>query len=425
MKRPTLRHKLLGWLILYLGLLTVVEFGAAYYVHEHAEHSVWNALLNTELDSILNDIRTDPDYHWQSSDTLRFYSPRYAHPFPVEFSELPPGLHDNIRIDDQEHVLLVRNTEDIGRVMLGLDITDFEELENFITRWAIFSGLTMLIIILLMVWAGMNRLVRPLSSLATSISTLAPERSNQSVQVDARGSAELEVIANAVNDYIERNRQFIERERVFISTASHELRTPIATILGAVELALEQSELQPRTRQQLQRLRTTATGMEQLVHLLLLLARDPARLSALSEPVSLKTLLPEIVADHQHLTTDKSLQFHIDAQAECVIQAPVGMVQAALGNLVRNAIENSDCGMIALSLSRQAVVTIDDPGHGMHPDEIAALYAKTARGERSAHSGLGLDLIHRLCEHLGWQLEIHSHPGHGTRVTLDMHASLV
>ena len=53
MKRRTLRRKLLVWLASYLALLTLVVFSAANYVHERAEHSVWRALLNSELDSVI------------------------------------------------------------------------------------------------------------------------------------------------------------------------------------------------------------------------------------------------------------------------------------------------------------------------------------------------------------------------------------
>jgi signal transduction histidine kinase len=76
-----------------------------------------------------------------------------------------------------------------------------------------------------------------------------------------------------VNDYLERNERFVERERAFISTASHELRTPIAVITGAAELALEQPGLPPRARQQLLRVCSTASSMEQLIQLMLVLAR--------------------------------------------------------------------------------------------------------------------------------------------------------
>ncbi|MEG1679199.1 MAG: sensor histidine kinase, partial [Stenotrophomonas sp.] len=74
MTRRTLRRKLLGWLAIYVALVTLAVFSAANYVHEHAEHAVWRSLLNTELDSIIGQMRTDPAYHWQDSDTLWFYA---------------------------------------------------------------------------------------------------------------------------------------------------------------------------------------------------------------------------------------------------------------------------------------------------------------------------------------------------------------
>ena len=79
--------------------------------------------------------------------------------------------------------------------------------------------------------------------------------------------------------------------------------------------------------------------------------------------------------------------------------------------------------MIRLTLNERAVVTIEDPGHGMSPEEVAVAYAKIARGERNMRTGIGLDLIGRLCEHLGWKLDIHSGRERGTRVILDMGAS--
>src|SRR5690606_27677072 len=132
--------------------------------------------------------------------------------------------------------------------------------------------------------------------------------------------------------------------------------------------------------------------------------------AALSEPVALEQLLPEIAADHEHLAAGKELAVETAALAACTILAPVGVVQAAVGNLLRNAMENSDRGVIRMTLAPRAVVTIEAPGHGMNPEEVAAAYAKVARGERTMGAGIGLELIGRLCEHLGWKLDIHSGP---------------
>lgn len=424
MKRPTLRRKLLGWLGAYLALITLAVFGAANYVHEHAEHAVWRSLLNTELDSILAHMRVDADYHWQDSDTLFFFGGSPSRPLPPSLAELKPGLHDGALLEGRKSAAMVRDTSDFGRVVLVLDITDFAELEHFATRWALFAGIALVLVTLLMAWVGMNRLVRPLSTLAQDIGALQPELRGQKVAVSSGGSAELEVIAGALNDYLRRNEHFVERERMFISTTSHELRTPIAVIGGAAELALEQPELPMKARKQLQRIRNTTAGVEQLIQLLLVLARDPAKLAAMSELVALDQLLPEIVEDHRYLASGKELELALQQLDECRVLAPLGVVQAAIGNLLRNAIENSDRGVIRLAVSPQAVVTIEDPGHGMSPEEVAQVYARMAKGERNMRSGIGLDLIARLCDHLGWKLDIQSQPERGTRVTLDMSSSL-
>ena len=97
-------------------------------------------------------------------------------------------------------------------------------------------------------------------------------------------------------------------------------------------------------------------------------------------------------------------------------------MQAAIGNLLRNAIENSDRGEIRVTLSKDAVVTIEDPGHGMTPEEISRIYARVARGGGREGGGIGLDLLGRLCEHLGWRLRMHSVPGRGTISTLEFAA---
>ena len=104
----------------------------------------------------------------------------------------------------------------------------------------------------------------------------------------------------------------------------------------------------------------------------------------------------------------------VDALAPCSVAAPLHIVQAAVGNLLRNAIENSDRGEIHVRLDADATVTLEDPGHGMAPEDISRIYAQMARGGSRDGGGIGLDLLARLCEHLGWTLSIQSVPGRGT-----------
>src|SRR5690606_21578323 len=138
--------------------------------------------------------------------------------------------------------------------------------------------------------------------------------------------------------YLERHDRFVARERAFIDSASHELRTPVAVIAGATELALAHPGVPAPVRGQLARIRKTAADVEQLVSLLLVLAKDPARLAASSDRIQLDQLLPEVVDDHRRLADGKDLDIAMGPMAPCDIVAPMPIVQAAIGNLLRNAI---------------------------------------------------------------------------------------
>ena len=306
-------------------------------------------------------------------------------------------------------------------LMLALDITSLERREDDMAITLLGSTALLVSLLGMLIAWGVSRLVRPLSDMALHIGALRPDRGGQRIEVSPAASAELVVISAALNDYLQRNERFVQRERAFLDTASHELRTPIAVIAGATELALGQADLTPAARSQLTRIARTARDVEQLITLLLVLAKDPARLAGVSEPVALEQLLPRIVEDHRHLTHGKDLTLEVAPLPACSIVAPVPIVQAAIGNLLRNAIENSDRGVITISLQPAATVIIDDPGHGMSPEEISAIYAQMARGDRGRlGGGIGLDLISRLCEHLDWALVINSDIDRGTRTTLDL-----
>ena len=420
--RPApLHRRVLGWLLAYLALISLAVFGVGNNVHEHAEHAAWRALLNSELDSIIAHTQRDPHYRWQDSDTLSLFHLEQGQA-PASLLGLHPGLHDGVAVGERRAAVMVRQTPTMGRLALVLDISDFEALEHFATRWVLLAGVVMVLVTVVMARVGMQRVVRPLSLLARDIGTLRPGAAGQQIEVDARGSEELHTIANALNDYLMRNAQFVERERVFISTASHELRTPVAVITGASALALEDPDVPERARQQMLRVQRTAQDMDALIELLLVLARDPARLAARAERIALATLVPRIIEDHRHLLRDKDLTVSLCAAPVDVV-APLAVVKAAIGNLLRNAIENSDRGTIELDISARGVVHVRDPGHGMTPEEIAAIYARMARGQPSEQGGIGLALVARLCEHLGWTLQFSPVQPRGTLATLDLGAS--
>jgi signal transduction histidine kinase len=423
MRRTGLRLRITLLVVAYMLLLSLAVVYHGNVVNERAEKLVWSSLLQSELEHYQRRRAEDPGYHWRDTADVALYGEPGGAATPAKLARLQPGLHDEIHIDGGQRVVLVRDI-DGRRMVLTLDITEFEDRERHLTTLMVGSALGGLALSGLLIAWGLRRLVKPLADLARDIAALRPDRGGQRVSVGRRASSELVVISDAVNDYLARNERFVERERAFIDSSSHELRTPVAVIAGASELALGQPGTPDAVRNQLSRILRTARGVEQLISLLLVLAKDPQRLAQVSDHFRLDQLLPEIVDDHRHLCADNDLALDIPPLPACELLAPLAIVQAAIGNLLRNAIENSDRGTISIALQPAGVVVIEDPGHGMSPEEISAIYARMARGGGREGAGIGLDLIARLCEHLGWRLEIEPRTPRGTRVTLDLGAAL-
>ncbi|WCE05601.1 HAMP domain-containing sensor histidine kinase [Pseudoxanthomonas sp. JBR18] len=413
-RRSSLRARLLRWALLYLVVVTAAVVMGGEVVNEHAERQVWRSLMRSDMQHFVDRRTADPRYNWIDDPAERMYFLQTDPDVPTDLARLSPGLHDDFEIGGVEHVVLVQDTS-LGRLALALDLTRFEGVEGSVTAVTIGTAAAAITVFgLVMAW-GLGRAVRPLSALAGEIVRLRPDEGTARIAVADDASEELRVIGDAFNDYLERNARFVERERAFIDSASHELRTPVAVIAGANELALEQPDLPPAARQPLLRVRRTARNVEQLISLLLVLAKDPSRLNRSADVVALEDLLPEVVADHQHLTEGRDLELVVAPLQPCAIRAPLAIVQAAVGNLLRNAVENSDRGRIEVGLEPEATVVIRDPGHGMSPEEISAVYGRLARGGGGRDGGgIGLDLIARLSEHLGWRMQIESDPGRGT-----------
>jgi signal transduction histidine kinase len=415
--RPLLKHRILRWLFLYAVLLSAAVLAGGYVIHERVEHLAWESLLRSELDYYGQRLQANPGYRWRDTDTLRLFGVAGAPPLPANLTSLELGLHDDMVLDGVNSVVLVEQID--GKpVAMALNLTEFEGVEGIITATVAAGTVIVILILGLVVMWRLGLVIQPLAMLARQIEELKPAEPDQKVVLEADASTELVVIAEAFNDYLRRNQSFVEREHAFIAISSHDQRTPIAVIAGASELVLDQADVPSAARNQVARIHRTARKVEQLISLLLTLAKDPSRLADSSDLVALDQLLPEIIEDHRHLTRDKDLTLVLEAMPSCDIVAPLTIVQAAIGNLLRNAIENSDRGQIRISLQADATVVIEDPGHGMSPEEISEIYARLARGGGRDGGGIGLELISRLCEHLGWNLSFSSVPGRGTRTTL-------
>lgn len=412
MRLRRLHHRLVAAALVALALMSMAVALLGMSIHEAAERTVWTTLLETELDRALSQPAGSAT---PLPAALRLYDGARA-PLPQALQGVRPGLHDDLDIGGRESVALLRQVG-ARRVAMVMDITEFEHTEARMALGIAGSAFALGVLAALALATWIRRLLRPLDALAGQIAELPRDGATALVPL-AGATQEVAVLAEALNGFLQRQREELARERAFLHSASHELRTPVAVIAGAAELAQAPDAPAAMRHAALRRIQATATRMTQLLEMLLVLARSPARVAARAVDVDLSAVVREVVDDHRALLAGRDLQLSVDAATRVPVVVPVELARVAIANLLRNAIEHSGAGVVAVRTRAPATLEIDDPGQGLPPARVAALYADAVRGEGGDAGGIGLPMLARLCAHLGWTLDIHASPDGGTRVHL-------
>lgn len=411
----SLRKRIVLGVVCFTILITLATSLLGSWFDEQAEQRVWETMFRSELARrILNppghDVSRPPEQPFLA------FGAKFGMPVPPEFSGLGSGIHDDVQLGDRLYVIDVEGTAK-EPVALALDITDMEHRESNLDLDMLIAGIFAVVLLVVFTYLVARWLVRPLTQLSEVIGRLRPGVKGQQLDVRSSDPEEVAVISRAFNAYLRAIDGHAEREHRFLTMASHELRTPLAVISGAAEVAIEQPTVE-QARVHISRIAEASLGMQELVVLLLALARDPPRLWADVISVDLATLVPRVVADHGHLLNGKELAIVYGEMPPTPVSLPGSIAAAVIGNLVRNAIENSSRGTIAISLDASGILVIKDPGSSMSPAERSGLQARLARAGQGRGDGIGLDLVRRLCEHVGWTLDLEVGTSGGTTARL-------
>jgi signal transduction histidine kinase len=108
----------------------------------------------------------------------------------------------------------------------------------------------------------------------------------------------------------------------------------------------------------------------------------------------------------------KSLQLNVEVEPVEVAGAPV-MIACVVNNLLLNAVNFTQQGTIHVKLT-PTEFTVRDTGIGIPPTDLSRIFERRYRGAQSRGLGLGLYLVSRICQRLGWTIEISSAEGKGT-----------
>lgn len=248
-----------------------------------------------------------------------------------------------------------------------------------------------------------HMLVRPIDRLLEQLRHSKPE----SLPVDFSKEYtqdEVGALAEALDETNQRICAFIEREKQFTRDASHELRTPVAVLKGALELIQDfPSEPRQTLSKPLGRIGRATAEMESLIESLL--QRAKGDVTQERTPFYAHALVDRIVDECRYLVEGKEVTLSLSSTADPLLALPKSDFKMAVSNLIRNACNYTPEGHINVTLT-ETYLEVEDTGPGISDEIIHHITDPYVKGEESKGHGIGLAIVKRVCDEAGWTLRI-------------------
>jgi two-component system sensor histidine kinase CpxA len=228
----------------------------------------------------------------------------------------------------------------------------------------------------------------------------------------------------------ERLEKLVNAQRRLLTDISHELRSPLARLNVALELARRRSGSEAGSA--LDRIDRETNRLNQLIQKLLTIARlDGGDEFIQKSPLHLEYLISEIAKDAAFEAQDRRCEVEVDVVDDCVVTGNSRLLQSAIENVVRNAIRYTEPGTnVQVRLEQglgakgpEAVVRVTDSGPGVPEDSIDKLFRPfyridDARGRQTGGVGLGLAITERAVTLHGGTIRAVNRPQGGLMVEI-------
>ncbi|MYL19632.1 HAMP domain-containing protein [Halobacillus litoralis] len=383
---------------------------------EPAENGPPNFLVLDNLS--ISIIETDGSYHSLLKDES-LASPQLS---TQELEDVRSDLRENRQIEPlitedmngQEQILVFRPadrtpalSEEPRVIQMGLSTAPLSRI--LWRQWLIFMGLSAVAVAagVLIYFSVINRTLRPLSTIVQSVKNI--DASNMKGRIpEEQGQVEVDSLSASFNDMLERlersfdqEREAKEKMRQFVADASHELRTPITSIHGYLEILLRGAAKKPdQLATSLESMYGETNRIIKLVEELLLLAKLDRQPELPLERVDLSRLIMSMQTQLSVLAGNRNVRLSIEKDLYGYIN-PDKIKQVIL-NLFQNAVQHThpDEGEILVSLCRESSrlhLSVTDNGTGIEESKLPHIFerfykADISRSHRYGGAGLGLSI---------------------------------
>ena len=264
-----------------------------------------------------------------------------------------------------------------------------------------------------------------LKKITTSMRTI--REGNYTHGVDIGGNDELTILGTEYNDLVARLQTSEQKRRNFVSDASHELKTPLASIKLLTDSILQNDMDISTIREFVGDIGNEADRLNRMSQKLLSLSRIESQEDSDCEIVYMGPTVERVIRMLKKIADKNCISFVLDLKDDCPILIMEDDLYEIVFNLVENAIKyNIPGGKIGITLHRlddNAVLKVQDTGVGIPEDALKHVFERfyrvdKARSRKSGGSGLGLSIVRNMVERNQGSIRVESTVGKGSCFTL-------
>ena len=254
------------------------------------------------------------------------------------------------------------------------------------------------------------------------------QEGDYSHKVKVSGNDELAVLGAEVNDLTDRLQVSEHKRRQFVSDASHELKTPLASIKLLTDSILQNDMDMDTVREFVSDIGNEADRLNRMSQKLLSLSRIESQEDGDCEIVNIAPTVQRVLRMLTTIAEENEISIIHELDQDSPILILEDDLYQIIFNLVENGIKyNLPGGKLTIKLSREednALIIISDTGVGIPDESIGHIFERfyrvdKARSRKSGGSGLGLSIVRNMVERNGGSIHVTSQSGQGTTFTVE------
>ena len=244
-----------------------------------------------------------------------------------------------------------------------------------------------------------------------------------SIRLPERGHDEIARLGRAFNDLAERLNQSEEVRKQFVSNASHELKTPLASIKLLTDSILQNAMSQSTMEEFVSDIGQEADRLTRLTAKLLELTRLDSKPAETVAPVSVEEVCDRVLRMLTPMARKQLIQLSLDCSPGCTVYCAEDDLYQIVFNLVENGVKyNLDRGAVDIRAQEDETavrITVADTGVGIPEDAKAHIFERfyrvdKARSRKAGGAGLGLSIVHDMVLRNGGSIRVEDREPNGT-----------